>query len=226
MEMNEFIFNKNSQYSVNWMESYVDENPWDNLAIDLDSLVLFYMKNYLQKNQDSPQIFIEFFISIENGKNLMIRNMIKECIFQLNYLLNFLTIKDIYWSIISTNKFNIYTEIKEILYNKIRKLKKDLTDENNMNILRTYIFSYMLLFKDDIKNKLISYIDKGFFSNNYHIKVLIFEDEDIYANTFKLIISENLELLFFKNIDITIIKPFFYNSNIPWEIYEYLNIDS
>src|SRR5689334_22498875 len=82
-----------SKKNIGWKETYVAEVPWKEMAVDVDSLVFFYMRNYLDipyPPHKERLIMSAFLLNTRQSTQWIIDDMAKYCVNHLLSLLKYL----------------------------------------------------------------------------------------------------------------------------------------
>lgn len=212
---------KKLSHNGGWRKVYLAELPWKEIAIDVDSLVFFYMRNYLELPYRTPRdetiVCASFLCDVDKSTRWMMKDMASYSAKQLTLLFEFLSSLGVTFYPIWGNSF---TELKKELYEeRTRKKEKLREDIRNLgdNILvpgiKNKIMSlakrYILYFRDDIRDQVARKV-----SMELDLRFAI-EPDKVCAKKYRVTMSEDVDILLFGTKKTIIIKPFLIDTTKP-----------
>lgn len=193
---------------------YLAELPWKEMAIDVDSLVFFHMRNYLDKpyrsRKDEIMVCASFLHDIERSTNWLLADMVRYSIRQLTTLIEFLssigmTLHPIYSIGIPEPKEDLYKERatkRKALEDGIRELGNNILVPGIRANVMTMMRKYILHFRDDVRDKVVRNIPIDI---SLH---LAFEADKVCGREHLVTMSEDVDIFLFGDASTIIVKPF------------------
>lgn len=203
---------KRLSHNGGWRKVYLAESPWREMAIDVDSLVFFHMREYLQlpyrTSKDETMVCASFLYHVDKSTRWMVDDMARYSTEQLALLFEFLTSIGIALYPIWGNSF---PQLKRELYDERAGKKEKLREEIatfGRNILApgakdgilALVKRYALHFRDEVRDR----VSRNF-PADLHFAI---EPDKMCAKRHLVTMSEDVDVLFFGTKRTIIVKPF------------------
>lgn len=214
MELKESLTSSNykrlSRDNGGWGKTYVTEMPWREMAIDVDSLVFFHMRNYLnlpyRTPKDETMVCVSFLYDIEKSTRWMVDDMVRYSTRRFVSLGRYLTSIGVTYHLIHDIgipplKEDLYEERakgKRQLENDIRALGTDILAPGMRSNLMSLVKKYALHFRDEVRDKVAS---------NLPSTCVTHTDKEC-AKKYRTIMTEDVDVLLFGDKWTVIVKPF------------------
>jgi hypothetical protein len=189
-----------------WKKTYVKEKPWKEMAVDVDSLVFFYMRKYLEKpystRRDETMVCAAFVHDITASRELVINDMARYSLGQLVKILKFIKSIGIKTHPVCSTDI---PRLKRELYQE-RSIRRDRIAQQirEMNVIDAKpqvlasIKEYMLHFRDEVRDIVVTKI---------HVHECQEADKWCGRNH-RVTMSEDVDIFLFGHDRTTIVKPF------------------
>lgn len=199
-----------SRGNKGWRKTYVAELPWEEMAIDVDSLVFFYMRKYLDIPYQSPKnetmVYASFLYDIDRSMGWMIEDMAKysstKLISLFKYLLSVGVRPNLICSVdIPKLKRDLYKERaveKNILEEKFRALGNNILVPEVKDRVISLVKKYALHFRDDVRDCVI----------RNELDFHCVKEADKECAKYRVTMSEDVDIFLFGNKRTIIVKPF------------------
>lgn len=192
-----------------WKKTFIAEKPWKEMAVDVDSLVFFHMRKYLDipysTRRDETMICAAFISSTAKSTQLVIEDMARYSVVQTNILLKFLKSNGIKTYPVYSAE---YPKLKQELREERIQKRKNIAERMRGNVfenkyqIQTMIKKYMLYFRDEVRDIVVSSFT--FYKSK--------EADKYCGKTHRVVISEDVDIFLFGNDRTTIVRPFLVSS--------------
>jgi 5'-3' exonuclease len=181
------------------------EKPWKEMAVDVDSLVFFYMRKYLDipypTRKDEKLVCAGFVHDTKKSAKWIVDDMAKYSAKQLLSLLKYLESNGlVLYPVYSTG----YPKLKRDLYDE-RLQKKNSMEATFLKMDPDTVLSsmkkYMLYFRDDVRDIVVQHPKL----KHLHKST---EADKWCGKNHRVIMSEDVDIFLFGNKRTTIVKPF------------------
>ncbi len=188
-----------------WKKVYISEKPWKEMAIDIDSIVFFHMRKYLDipypTRKDEKLVSAAFVHDAEQSTKWIIEYMAKYSVSQLVLLLKYLkSIGLIIHPVYSTG----YPKLKRDLHDERLQTRNNMkTTFHNMDLetVSSSIKKYMLYFRDEVRDIVVQDAKLS------HLHATTEADKWCGKNH-RVTMSEDVDIFLFGNKRTIIVRPF------------------
>lgn len=220
-----------------WKKTYVSERAWDEMGIDVDSVVFFHIRKYLESpdltREKQTMIAASFLSDFEKSVGLLVKAIALYSTEQFRRIIGFLESKKIKFYPVASNsipplKTNLVKE-REMKSLEIRRNIEQLGRNILVPGVRTealkLIKKYTLNLRDEVRDRVV----RDFPTSLKQCK----EADKWCGRKYDVTISEDVDLFLFGSDETTIIKPFLigkkgplYFDNKNWKCFESRGINS
>ena len=207
-----YTYKQLSRYNKGWKHVFIAEKPWREIAVDVDSLVFFYMRNYTnipyKSRKDKRMVVAAFLNNPKQSVQRVINDMTKYCTNQIGRLLTYLkSIAITLHPVCSTGYPKLKREIREERLGMRNTMEREFAhmDISNLEQVLSHMKKYILLFRDEVRDIVVAK-----FTDIYHCT----EADKWCGKNHRVIMSEDVDIFLFGTKKTIIVKPFVMN-NIP-----------
>lgn len=204
-----YTYKQLSKGNKGWKEAYVTEKPWKEMAIDIDSLVFFYMRKYVDipypSRKDERMVTAAFLHNTKQSTQWIVEDMARYSANQLISLLRYLkSIGLVLYPVYSTK----YPKLKKKLRDErlqIRSKMEETFHQINpleMDTVMTLIKKYILHFRDEVRDIVVEH--KKLKEHLHQSK----ETDKWCGRNYRVTMSEDVDIFLFGNKHTIIVKPF------------------
>lgn len=194
-----------SRANNGWKEVYIAERPWKEMAVDVDSLVFFYMRKYVdipyKSRKDERMVAAAFLYDTKQSTKWVVEDIAQYSINQLALLLKYLkSIGLKLYPVCSTGYPKLKQELRDERLQKRNHIEKTFqTDEKSLK-------KYILYFRDEVRDIVVQ--DKRLKKYlNYST-----EADRWCGRNHRVTMSEDVDIFLFGNKRTIIVKPFLLNN--------------
>jgi hypothetical protein len=188
-----------------WKKVYISEKPWKEMALDVDSIVFFYMRKYMDipypTRKDEKLVSAAFIHDAQQSTQWIIEYMVKYSVRQLVLLLNYLkSIKITVHPIYSTG----YPKLKRDLHDERLQTRNSLKAKfHNMDLdtASSSIKKYMLYFRDEVRDIVVQDPKLGHLNSST-------EADKWCGKNYRVTMSEDVDIFLFGSKRTIIVRPF------------------
>lgn len=202
-----------SNHNRSWKKVYLEERPWCKMAMDVDSIVFFHIRKYLESpsltKEKWTMIAASFLYNFDRSVQLMVTAMSKYSIEQFRKTIEFfhyhgLDVQPVFSissPVLKSNTLrerdNLSIEIKL----EIEKMVKDITVPGVRDKVLVLIKKYALYLRDNVRDVV---------TDNFPSKWLrgVIEADKWCSKNFGVIITEDVDVFLFGNADTIMVRPF------------------
>ncbi len=195
-----------SKENKGWKKAYIAEKPWEEMAVDVDSLVFFYMRKYVDipypSRKDERMVAAAFVRDIAQSTKWVVEDMARYSINQLALLLKYLkSIGLTLYPVCSTGYPKLKRELRDERLQKRRDMERMFQRDATTDTIAALIKKYMLYFRDDVRDIVIE---------NKRLKKYLnhsTEADKWCGKNHRVTMSEDVDIFLFGKKTI-IVKPF------------------
>lgn len=202
-----------SKDNDSWKEVDVENIRAHSITIDLDSLVFFYMRKYLERvfsvKKQRRMIRAAFVKNVEIATKQAIRELANFSLEEFRQMVKFvddtMKLQGIYYS-------KTYPKLKlELRHERLERqkvLEKEIPKTEKKKKLQRYITQYLLGFRDNVRDIIVS---------KFSHKLLheVEETDRVCPQHSKWVMTEDVDIFLFGNKHTVILKPFLIGNGIP-----------
>jgi hypothetical protein len=197
-----------SKGNEGWKKVYIAENPWNEMAVDVDSLVFFYIRKYVEipypTRKDERMVCASFIHDTTRSTRWIVEDMARYSINQLAYKLKYLkSIGLVLHPVYSTGYPRLKRELRDErlrtrsdIERTIREL--DPMEDGVTDAVLSSIKRYILHFRDEVRDIVV----KQF---RLHRST---EADKWCGRNYRVTMSEDVDIFLFGNKRTIIVKPF------------------
>lgn len=197
-----------SKKNKGWKKAHIAEKPWEEMAVDVDSLIFFFMRKYVDipysSRKDERMVAAAFLHDIKQSTNWIVEDMAQYCINQLALLLKYLkSIGLILYPVCSTGYPKLKHELRDERLQKRQSMqknfhKRDATTDTIISLIKKFI----LYFRDDVRDIVVE--------NKKLKKCLNYstEADKWCGKNHRVTMSEDVDIFLFGSKQTIIVKPF------------------
>jgi hypothetical protein len=192
-----------SRGNKGWKKTYIAEKPWREMAIDVDSLVFFYMRNYLDipytTRKDEKMVAAAFIYNAKQATQWVVDDMVRYCTKQLALLLKYFK--------------SIGLKLYPVCSNGYPKLKRELRAERarerdamerkfpsmDRNEVLLSMKKYILHFRDEVRDIVVEHKE-----HLHHCT----EADKWCGKNHRVTMTEDVDIFLFGTKKTIIVKPF------------------
>lgn len=204
-----YTYKQLSKDNKGWKEVYIAEKPWKEMAIDIDSLVFFYMRKYVNipypSRKDERMVTAAFLHNTEQSTQWIVEDMARYSINQLVLLLEYLkSVGLVLYPVYSTK----YPKLKRRLRDERLQVRDEMKatfhqiNPPEMDTIIALMKRYMLHFRDEVRDIVVKY--KKLEKYLHHST----ETDKRCGRNYRVTMSEDVDIFLFGNKHTTIVKPF------------------
>lgn len=192
-----------SKTNKGWKKAYISEKPWEEMAVDVDSLIFFYMRKYVDipypSRKDERMVVAAFLRDTTQSTKWIVEDMARYSINQLVLLLEYLkSIGLILYPIYSTGYPKLKRELWDERLQKRNKMERSFSTHTDvMSLLKKYI----LYFRDEVRDIVVK--SKRLKHLNHST-----EADKWCGKNHRVTMSEDVDIFLFGNKRTIIVKPF------------------
>lgn len=193
-----------SRHNKGWKMTYISEKPWDEMAVDVDSLIFFYMRKYIDipypSRKDERMVLAGFISNTKQSTKWMVEDIAKYCIKQLASLLKYLhSIGLTLHPVCSTGYPKLKRDLRDERLQTRDKLEKNFSKTDDVMSL---IKKYILHFRDEVRDIVVEH--KKLRKNLRYST----EADKWCGRNYRVIMTEDVDVFLFGNKKTIIVKPF------------------
>lgn len=191
-----------------WKKVYINEKPWREMSVDVDSLVFFYMRKYLDKpyatHRDETMVCAAFVYDIRTSRQLVVEDMVRYSVNKLAKTVKFLNHVGIKTHLVYSMGI---PSLKEDLYEeRLRHRARVAQQIHALNVvddryrILALVKEYMLHFRDNVRDIVVQH------SNTLHFHTC--QEADKWCGKGSPItMSEDVDVFLFGHDRTIIVKP-------------------
>lgn len=187
-----------------WKKAYIAEKPWKEMAVDVDSLVFFYMRKYVEvpypTRKDERMVCAAFIHDAKRSAEWVVNDMAKYSINQLVSLFKYLkSMGLVYYPVCSTGYPKLKRELREERMQTRSNMEK-IFHQTDPDIILLSMKKYILHFRDEVRDIVIA-------SPKLHLHMST-EADKWCARNYRVTMSEDVDIFLFGNKKTIIVRPF------------------
>lgn len=193
-----------SRRNNGWKKTYITERPWNEMAVDVDSLVFFYMRKYIEipyhSRKDERMVCASFVYDADRSTRWFVDDMAKYSVRHLKSLFKYLMSLGLtLYPVYSTGYPKLKRELRDERLRTRDNIKRSIhNSEDVMGLLK----KYMLYFRDEIRDIVVA-------DPELRKHLLYSTEADKWCGrNHRIIMSEDVDIFLFGNKRTIIVKPF------------------
>jgi hypothetical protein len=197
-----------SKSNEGWKKTYIAEKPWKEMAVDVDSLVFFYMRKYIDipypSRKDERMVAAAFLHNIRQSTQWILDDMARYSIKQLTSLLNYLkSIGLVLHPVCSTGYPKLKCELRDERLRVRSEMERKFRemDPLELDAVLPLMNKYILHFRDEVRDVVVEH------KALKHIRRCTEADKWCGKNH-RVTISEDVDIFLFGSKKTIIVKPF------------------
>ena len=194
-----------SKKNGGWKEVYVAENPWKEMAVDVDSLIFFFMRKYLDipyPPRKERLVMSAFLLDTRQSTQWVIDDMAKYCVAHLSSLLRYLeSIGLVLHPIYSTGYPKLKRELRDERLLVRNEMEREFQQMDPSSEILLSMKKYILHFRDEVRDVVVKN------KKLQHLRSSTEADKWCGKNH-RITISEDVDIFLFGNKKTIIVKPF------------------
>ena len=190
-----------------WKKARIVEKPWEEMAVDVDSLIFFYMRKYVDipysSRKDERMVAAAFLHDIKQSTKWIVEDMAQYSINQLALLLKYLkSIGLILYPVYSTGYPKLKRELRDERLRKRDHIQKNFHRDATTDTIISLIKKYILYFRDDVRDIVVENKKLKKYLNHST------EADKWCGKNHRVTMSEDVDIFLFGNKQTIIVKPF------------------
>lgn len=203
-----YTYKQLSKGNKGWKEVYIAEKPWKEIAIDVDSLVFFYMRKYVDipypSRKDERMVTAAFLHDTKQSTRWIVEDIARYSINQLVLLLKYLkSIGLVSYPVYSTKYPKLKRKLRDERLQMRSKMENTFYQINplEMDTIMTLMKKYILHFRDEVRDIVVEHKK---LKHLHHST----ETDKWCGRNYRVTMSEDVDIFLFGDKHTTIVKPF------------------
>jgi hypothetical protein len=189
-----------------WKKTYITEKPWREMAVDIDSLIFFYMRNYLDipytTHKDERMVADTFIRNTKKATQWVVDDMVRYCTKQLVLLLKYLKSIDIKLHPVFSDGYpKLKRELRAERTRERDKMERKFSQMDRDEVLSS-IKKYILHFRDEVRDIVVEHKRL-----KEHLSCCTEADKWCGKN-YRVTMTEDVDIFLFGTKKTIIVKPF------------------
>lgn len=200
-----------SKGNEGWKKTYITEKPWKEMAVDVDSLVFFYMRKYVEipypTHKDERMVCASFIHDAKRSIEWVIDDIAKYSINQLVSLFKYLkSIGLVLHPVCSTGYPKLKRELREERLRARDNMEKTFPEMDPDTVLQL-MKKYILHFRDEVRDIVVANPKLHLYKST--------EADKWCGRNHRVTMSEDVDIFLFGSKKTIIVRPFLLDDVCP-----------
>lgn len=201
-----YTYKQLSRNNMGWKTTYIVERPWEEMAVDVDSLVFFYMRRYIsipyRSRKDEVMVSAAFIRNVKQSTTWVVEDVAQYCIKQLILLLKYLRSLDLtLHPVCSIGYPKLKRDLRDERLLKRKEMETSFSRMGRDDVMES-IGKYILGLRDDVRDLVVEHEE---LKKHLHYSI---EADKWCGRNHRVIMTEDVDVFLFGNKKTIIVKPF------------------